>query len=192
MTDIRKDSILESLRNSHLVKVLLIGGLILLLQIPIFKIRGIIKEREQTREQAVSEVAGKWGASQSLIGPTIIVPYVNRSLPGSNRGQQRPGAAVEYATFLPESLKISGIVKSEPRYRGIFEIPVYRMSLALSGHFSRPDFSEWDVDTNDILWDRAYLCLRISDAQAMTKAPVLSWNNQPLGFLPSAGELAGT
>jgi len=192
MTDICKDNVLESLRSSHLLKVLLIGLLILLLQIPIFKIRGIIKEREQTREEAVNEVTAKWGGSQSLIGPTIVVPYANRSLPADNRRQQTPGASVEYATFLPESLKISGTIKSEPRYRGIFEIPVYRMSLALSGRFSRPYFSEWSIDPNDVLWDRAYFCLRISDARAMTKTPVFSWNNEPLGFLPSAGEFAGS
>jgi len=190
MTDIRKDSILESLKSSHLLKVLLIGLLILLLQIPIFRIRGIIKEREQTRQEAVNEVTAKWGASQSLIGPTIVVPYVNKSLLVDRR-QQPPRPAIEYATFLPESLKISGIVKSEPRYRGIFEIPVYRMSLALSGSFSRPDFSDWSIDTNDILWERAYLCLRISDARAMTKTPVFSWNNEPLAFLPSTGEFGG-
>ena len=188
MTDIRKDNVLESLRNSHLTKVLLIGLLILLLQIPIFRIRGIIKEREQTREEAVNEVTAKWGGSQSLIGPAIVVPYVNRSLPADNRRQQPPRSEVEYATFLPESLKISGKIETELRYRGIFKIPVYRMSVALSGCFSRPDFSEWSIDSNDILWDRAYLCLRISDARAMTKSPVLMWNNEPLGFLPSAGE----
>jgi inner membrane protein len=191
MADIRKDNVLESLRSSHLLKVLLIGLLILLLQIPIFKIRGIIKEREQTREEAVNEVTAKWGGSQSLIGPAIVVPYVNRSLPADDRRQQPPRPAVEYATFLPESLKISGKIETDLRYRGIFEIPVYKMSLDLSGRFSRPDFSEWSIDTNDILWDRAFLCLRISDARAMTRAPVLSWNNQPLAFLPSAGESGG-
>jgi inner membrane protein len=191
MTDIRKDSVLKSLRSSHLVKVLLIGLLILLLQIPIFKIRGIIKEREQTREEAVNEVTAKWGASQSLIGPTIVVPYVNRSLPADNRRQQPSRSQVEYATFLPELLKISGKIETDLRYRGIFEIPVYRMSLDLSGRFSRPDFSEWTIEPNDILWDRAYLSLRVADARAMTKAPVVSWNKERLDFLPSAGESGG-
>ena len=188
MAGFQKHSILEPLRSSQLVKILLIGFLILLLQIPIAKIRGIIKEREQTRQEAVSEVTAKWGGSQSLIGPVIVVPYVNRSLPPDNRRQRQPLPDVEYASFLPESLKISGRIDSELRYRGIFEIPVYRMALDLSGCFFRPDFSEWAVDANDILWDRAYLSLSVSDAPAITKSPSLSWNDKALDFLPSAGE----
>ena len=105
MTGVGKNSILESLRSSHLVKVLLIGFLILLLQIPIAKIRGIIKEREQTRQDAVSEVTAKWGSSQSLIGPVVVVPYVNRSLPPEIRRQRQSLPDVEYASFLPELLK---------------------------------------------------------------------------------------
>ena len=192
MADIQTNRILQSLRNSHFIKVVLIGFLILLLQIPIAKVRGIIEEREQTREEAVNEVTDKWGGSQSLIGPAIIVPYMSRSLQQDNRRQRQSRSDVEYAAFLPELLKISGRIESELRYRGIFEIPVYSMSLDLSGRFSRPDFSEWTVDPNDILWDRAYLSLRVTDAQAMTKSTILSWNNKPLDFLPSAGGLGGS
>ena len=89
MAGVRKHRILESLGSSHLVKILLIGFLILLLQIPIAKIRGIIKEREQTRQDAVSEVTAKWGSSQSLIGPVIVVPYVNRPLSPGNTKMSR-------------------------------------------------------------------------------------------------------
>ena len=61
MTDARINSISESLRNSHLIKVLLIGFLILLLQIPIAMVRQIIRERQSTRDGAVQEVTAKWG-----------------------------------------------------------------------------------------------------------------------------------
>ena len=187
MADIQTNRILKSLRNSHFIKVLLIGFLILLLQIPIAKVRGIIEEREQTREEAVDEVTNKWGKSQSLIGPAIIVPYKSRTMQQDNRRQRQSQPEVEYATFLPELLKISGRIDSKLLYRGIFEIPVYRMSVDLGGNFSRPDFSEWTVEPNDILWDRAFFSINITDAQAMTKSTILSWNNKPLDFLPRAG-----
>jgi len=187
MASMRINSISEPLRRSHFVKVLLIAFLVLLLQIPIARIRRIIREREQTRAGAVEEVTAKWGDSQSIIGPSIIVPYVNRSFQRDNR-RQRPSTDVEYAAFLPESLTISGNVISELRYRGIFEIPVYRMSLDLGGRFSRPDFSEWAIDPNDILWDRASLSLQIADARAMTKSPEVLWSGQAMDSLPGAGE----
>jgi len=186
MADSRTDSFLQSVKNSHFIKAVLLAGVILLLQVPITKIRGVISEREQTRAEALEEVTVKWGKSQSVIGPTIIVPYVNRSL----RANYRTGQP-EYAVFLPEELKISGSVASRLRYRGIFEVPVYGMSLVLTGRFSRPDFSEWSIDSNDVLWDRAYLCVQATDARRMTKSPVLSWNNESLECLPDAGELGG-
>ena len=192
MTDARINSISESLRNSHLIKVLLIGFLILLLQIPIAMVRQIIRERQSTRDGAVQEVTAKWGNSQSIIGPSIVVPYVNRSARPAGQRKQQAFSEVEYAAFLPESLTISGNIVSELRHRGIFEIPVYKMSLDLKGRFSRPDFSQWAIEANDILWDRACLSLRIADARAMTKSPGVLWDGQAMDSLPSAGEFGSS
>jgi inner membrane protein len=124
MNGVRKNSFLESLKNSHFVKILLIGFLVLLLQIPIYQIRRVIKERQKTREEAVQEVTDKWGKSQSLIGPSIIVPYSNRSDQPGNQRQRQFQSNLGYATFLPEELKISGKLDSQVLYRGIYEIPV--------------------------------------------------------------------
>ena len=188
MNNITIGDIWQSIRSSHLLKILLIGFLILLLQIPIARIRGVIRERQQTRDEAVQEVTAKWGSSQSIIGPMVVVPYVKRWSEPDNDGKLQPLSKVEHANFLPETLKVEGNIQSELRYRGIFQIPVYRMSLNLNGRFSRPDFSEWAIDPDDILWDRAYLTLRISDARAVTEQSALAWNGEELEFLPSTGE----
>lgn len=188
MDGVSKNSFLESFKNSHFMKILLIGFLVLLLQIPIYQIRGVIEERQQTREDAVKEVTEKWGRSQSLVGPSIIVPYINRSYESSNSRQRQFGPSIEYATFLPEELKVSGRLDSQLLYRGIYEIPVYKMSVNMIGRFSCPDFSEWAVEPNDVLWGRAYLSMRVTDAWAMTKSPKLLWNDRQLDFLPSSGE----
>jgi inner membrane protein len=191
MTDARMNSISESLRNSHFVKVLVIGFLILLLQIPIGMVRRIIWQRQSTRNGAVQEVTAKWGNHQSIIGPSIVVPYVKRPPRTPGQGEQAI-SNVEYAAFLPESLTISGNIATELRYRGIFEVPVYRMLLDLKGSFSRPDFSQWAIEPNDILWDRACLSLRIADARAMTKSPKVMWDGQAMDSLPSAGEFGSS
>lgn len=178
MTDIRTNTIMESLKSSHFLKAILIAIVILSLQIPIMKIKGLINEREQTRTEAIDEITAKWGNKQSVIGPTILVPYTN----------QRSQSNAECATFLPESLKITGKIKTQLRYRGIFEIPVYQMALVLTGSFSRPDLSEWTTDLDNVLWDQAYLFLQVSDARGMTKSPTLTWNGKTLDCLPNIGE----
>lgn len=181
-------SVLESGRNSQLIRVLLIGFLILLLQIPVAMIQTIISQREETRNKATEEVTAKWGREQSVVGPLIVVPYVEKWSETRKDGEPQVHTKLRYADFLPENLHIFGRIDSEVRYRGIFEVPVYRMSLAVTGRFSKPDFSEWGIDSENILWDRAYLSVRISDVRAITNQPVLTWNEHKLNFMPGSGE----
>ena len=56
-------------------KLLFVGGLVVLLLLPIEWIRGLIGER-QTRHAAVkTELASTWGGQQTLLGPVLAVPY---------------------------------------------------------------------------------------------------------------------
>ncbi|MDI6792741.1 MAG: cell envelope integrity protein CreD [bacterium] len=179
---------LEAVKNSQLIRVLLIGFLIVLLQIPIGMIQTIISEREETRNETTEEVTAKWGREQSVVGPFIVVPYVKKWSETRKDGEPQIHTEVRYADFLPENLHIFGKIDSEVRYRGIFEIPVYRMSLTVIGRFAQPDFSEWGIDSEDILWDRAYLSICISDARTITNQPILTWNKHKLSFMPGSGE----
>jgi len=61
--------------NRQLLKLALIAFIILLLLIPVAWISSIIRERYHRKESVVSEIAGKWGASQIVSGPFISVPY---------------------------------------------------------------------------------------------------------------------
>ena len=92
-----------------------------------------------------------------------IVPYVKRWTETDKDGKPQPRSKIVYATFLPEELKIKGKIDCELLHRGIYEIPVYKMSLNLNGRFSPPDLAQWAIEPDDILWDRAYLSVRISD-----------------------------
>jgi len=161
---------------------------VLLLHIPATMIKSVIQERQITRNQAVEEVTGKWGRSQTIVGPSITVPFVKRWTEQTKTGETKAHSEVKYATFLPETLHWSGKIDSEVRYRGIFQVPVYRMALTCTGLFARPDLSQWKIEADDILWDRAYLSTRISDVRAITNQAILTWNDKTTGFLPGSGE----
>ena len=192
MNNTKTNGIIQSIKDSRLIKILLIGFLIILLQIPIFNIQNVIRERRQTRDGAVSEITSKWGNNQSIVGPKIVVPYIVRWTEFDNDGKERSRSKTVFATFLPEKLEITGKANCEIRYRGIYEVPVYRMSLNLNGRFMPPDLTQWKIDENDILWDRAYLSVEISDARAIVEPSILSWNDKKLEFLPSSGEFNGS
>ena len=76
MTNNWLQSTLDSIRTSYLLRGLMIGFLILVLQIPILMIGNVIWEREEARNEAVLEVTDSWGGNQSIVGPWITVPYL--------------------------------------------------------------------------------------------------------------------
>ena len=187
MLDSELGQIAKSIRKSQYLKVFLIGVLVLVLQIPIGLILGVIKERQHTRDSAIQEVTEKWGKTQNILGPRIIVPYMERWSEVDNSGHKIARSKTNFATFLPETLKITGKLDCEIRHRGIYQIPVYKMLLSMNGRFSHPDLEQWKVDPNDILWDQAYLYLTISDTHAVVEMSGISWNDENLEFLPSTG-----
>jgi inner membrane protein len=181
----------QAVLNSPIWRACLLGLLVLLLQIPILLIYNVTSERRTRQQEATREVTSKWGKEQSLAGPRIVIPYLEHRNEPTPEGESSTRTEVSYGHFLAERLAISGRTETHLRYRGIFEVPVYRLTLELRGTFAEPDFSEWGVRPEDILWDRAHLSVNISDARAIQNAAVLSWNGENLPFHPGSGESGG-
>lgn len=183
---LNKSALIALIQNSQFVKIMLMGILILLLQIPIVMIGGTIRERESRSYEAEAEVASKWGDAQHVIGPFITIPFERNVLRNgdtfSEKGQAK--TVLEYANFLPKDLRIHASVENILRHRGIFDVPVYRMNLAMEGKFSLPEFSKLDVKPSRILWEQARLNVLISDTRAITNRAVLTWNGEKLPFEP--------
>ena len=55
-------------------KVLGVGVLALLMTIPLLQVRGLVRERQQLRTSAISQIAQGWGGRQVLGGPVLVVP----------------------------------------------------------------------------------------------------------------------
>jgi inner membrane protein len=180
-------TIFEQIKNSQFIRILLVSFLILMLQIPTVMMQGLVGDRQNLRQEAISSITTKWGAQQQVIGPRLVVPYLRRVQSGNTQRTE-----VKSGVFLPKTLTITGSMDSETRYRGIFEVPVYQTTLKLNGLFQRPDFSAWGVRPEDILWDRAELNLQISDAHAIQNQANLTWNQQQVAFAPGQGKLSSS
>ncbi len=185
---------LTAIRGSQMLRLLLIGFLVLILLIPAAMIRGLVSERRERREGAVGEVTSKWGKEQAVVGPALLIPYVQRRVELGAGGQKVVREQTHHLTLLPESLTVRGEIDSEVRHRGIFSVPVYRLRLEVSGRFARPNLADWNVDAADVRWDRAEIGVGISDARAIQEQTDLTWNGRKIPFLPGTGvfDLAGT
>ncbi|MGH8529274.1 MAG: cell envelope integrity protein CreD [Nevskiales bacterium] len=177
------------LRHSPLLRVLLLGFLVLLLQIPVSLISGQINARQQTRDAARNEVNSMWGNTQTVIGPVLSIPYVRRWSETKSSGEVTLRQEVRALRLLPEALKINGNLDSESRYRSIFEFSVYRGGFALEGEFATPDWGERGIAAEDVFWDRAELALYVSDPRAIQQPVKLEWNSHPVEFRPGAPRL---
>ena len=182
----------EALTRSPFLRLLVVGFLAIILQIPVLFIGGLVGERSLTRQEAVEDIASKWGRGQEVFGPYLVVPYTYDDVEKdagteSERFIERAAAA----TFLPEELRIAADVETEIRRRGIFETPVYVSAVALEGRFAAPDFSQWKVEPERIDRRRAQLVFEIADVHAVQSGAKLNWGGEGLDFEPGTGLLAG-
>lgn len=169
---------MKSFANSLYFKLAAIAVLALLLLIPTAMIESLVHEREYRRYEAVEEVSSKWGNAQTVSGPFLAVPYTRYTVKETGAGNQLVTENRERLYLLPESLHINGELEPELRKRGIFEVPVYRTNLSLSGHFILPDLSTLDVPFEDLEFDKAELVVGLSDLRGIEEQVALNWGDQ--------------
>ena len=186
--DFKTNSIQNWLRNSIFLRVMFIGFVILLLQIPISMISGQIYERDRTRMDAINDITSKWGRQQKLLGPRLVVPYYEIHSWKNKHGHTEKTKKLHHAIFLPDSLDVTAKIQNETRYRGIFEVPVYQSTINLQGSFSKPDLSLWGIDPSLINWDQSQLLIGVSDPSAIQKQVTLRWNKEIIHFEPGLGK----
>src|SRR2546426_7835888 len=171
------DRTLGAIRSSQMLRLLTLGFLALVLQIPIATIGGLVRERQERRKEAVVEVSSKWGNRQVITGPALVVPYTHRWTVESE-GKATVCTQTRKAIFLPKLLRIRGNIEPETRRRGIFSVPVYKLSLVVEGEFGRLGFSELGIDPAAVDRDHAQLCIGISDVRAIQEQSTVAWNDK--------------
>ncbi len=173
--------------RAPLLRVLLVGGLVLLLQVPGCMIGQLAWERQRSRDTAVAEIAQTWGGSQRLGGPILAVPFRRYGLNDKGKRVEVESGVI---AVLPERLEIGADARVETLRRGLFEVPVYRSRLQLSGRFGAPrDSIGTTVPQDALLWERAQLVLRLTDVHAIDRVAPLQWAGRNREFQGGGGEL---
>jgi len=146
---------------------MLIIGLLLFLFMPVsFMVQGLIHERANRQQDTVREVSEKWGGSQTIAGPILVLPMHN----GND------------AYFLPEELNIDGNIQTNTKSRGIYDVALYNSSIQLAGKFTPLDFGALHLDPNTVFWDRAYISLGISNMGGISENITVNWNGSDKKF----------
>jgi inner membrane protein len=174
-------------KTKLLVKALIIGGIVLILQIPTFFVQDLIKEREQRQKDAIAEVSSKWARKQNIAGPLLVLPYWETSPDSTNKSMTK-----HFAYFLPDTLNINSTVTPEEKYRGIYKVMLYTSKANLKGSFNSLALEKLKIDPRDVIWNEAFVHVNISDIKGLNDELKLQWNNQLLTLSPDERESNAT
>ncbi|MBI3193897.1 MAG: cell envelope integrity protein CreD [Ignavibacteriae bacterium] len=169
------------LKNSVLLRMILVGVLTLVLLVPTVMIESLIVERQQRRDEAATDVSRGWGGGQVLTGPILSVPYIKNISEQYGSVQH----SKEYLQILPEHLSINSSLDPNVRYRGIYEVILYNSTVNISGDFSLLTLQEQKIPVEHLLWEEASVTLGISDLKGIKDSAQLKWEQEP--YSPKAG-----
>lgn len=162
-------------------KVATIGAIAIALLIPKFMILGLISERETTAEEAKKEVQQKWSLAQTVRGPVLAIPYIEKSF---DSNEKQMVEEIRECYFLPKTLKISGEISPQKLYRSIYQTVVYESGIKMEGSFEPNDFEALKISPNDVQWEKARILVAISDLRGINEMGSFTWNGQPHQFIP--------
>jgi inner membrane protein len=166
-------------KTKVLVKAIIIGGIVLILQIPTFFVQDLIKEREQRQKEAIAEVSSKWARKQNIAGPVLVLPYWETGADTTSKSMTK-----HYAYFLPDTLNINSTVSPEEKYRGIYKVMLYTSKINLKGSFNSIALEKLKIDPKYVIWSEAFTQVSISDIKGLNDDLKLQWNNQVLTLSP--------
>jgi inner membrane protein len=170
------------------LKAVLIGVIVLLLIVPLALLRGLVSERSALREQAYTRVAEGWGGNGVVGGPMLIVP-TQRKVVERIDGKDVTRLLRSDVYLLPArvDMKIDLNMEDEPRYVGIYAVPVYLADVRLTGEFDyaslRALAGKQGPDVQ-YFWHESRLLLPLSQVRSLREVRRATFAGQPIKLGP--------
>ena len=164
-------------------KAVTVGVIVLLLMIPLVLLLGLISERAGLREQAYTKVAEGWGGEAVVGGPILMVPVEREVTEGSKTRKVRSSLYL-----LPATLDVDAQLKldAEPRYVGIYGVPVYLATIDISGRFDPRALRPLLQDPNaTYLWQQSRLLLPLSQVRSLREVRQARFADQDVVLGPA-------
>jgi inner membrane protein len=174
--------------GSVTLKAVMIGVIVLLLLVPLAMLRGLVSERAALREQAYARVAEGWGGNIVLGGPMLVVP-TQRTVVERVNDKDITRVVRSDVYLLPARLdmKVDLKLEEEPRYVGIYGVPVYLADVRLAGEFDFQDLRALAASSGSgvqYLWHQSRLLLPLSQVRSLREVTQATFAGQPVKLGP--------
>lgn len=173
------------MKNELTAKFTTILILSVVLLIPLWLVSNTIFDRQSYRDQAHAEIAADTAGEQTIAGIALVYPYKTPE----QVTVEKDGIKTTVTNWnehqlivYPETLAISGSLKTEPRHRGIYTVNLYRSGLHFQGEIN-PQTAPLPEGSK---MSKPYLTIGISDVRGITAQPRLRINDQILTLEPGS------
>lgn len=157
-------------KESITLRIILIAAITIILLIPLFMIQSLIDDRQSYRNEAVREISKGWAGNQTVSGPVLTINYT-KDIKDKDGKILTSGSRI---IILPENLSYDVEIFPEKRYRGIYEVILYRAKIIMNGKFNTSEINK-TIDSKKI--EGAYVSFNLSDLRGMQKESKLKWND---------------
>jgi len=173
------------------LKLALIVAMTVAMAAPLFLIQLALDGRQSYASGAASDIAAGWGGEQTVAGPILVVPY---TIVRDEVVDGRTIQSVERLTrvLLPADLGMNVTASVQERHRGIFEVPVYRSSVALRAEFDRAALLSTLPQDAKVLWGETAVVVLVGDTRGLADNVDLTVNGRKVHFEPGTLTDRGT
>ncbi|MFD1160680.1 cell envelope integrity protein CreD [Roseovarius aestuarii] len=186
----------------------IVGLLILLMFIPILFVSEIINDRANYNRSTRDSVGQEWGGRQLISGPVLVVPVQETVTVREKRQVLDPETGIQKLDaddkpvfrhvdvqktvnrdpvyLYPNQFTTQIDTTTQERHRGIFTVPVYTASAAMSFDFPTDAVADALRGKEVAIWGKSEIELHVTSNRALRGAAELTTNGQQLQMEPLA------
>ena len=180
------------MNKAFIFKIIGMLMLITLMSIAVSYVNGIILERQRNQENVKADIARSSAREQTVIGPVLVVPYVQEypEVIEVNKIQKTVTRSYQgKAYILPDELTLKGGFTNEVKSLGIYKALMYQLGGSINGQFKIPKNLglKFEHDNTSLKVGDAYLSIGIADTRGVSGKPIVNWGvntsaAQAIGF----------
>ena len=160
-------------RNRATLKLLFVGALSMVMLIPLLMVHSIISERQDMQLAAEQTIANRWGGSQSISGLVVLT-----NTPVALTDKRSLETHHQWRASVLSDLAITANLKTEMRYLGIYEVPVYTTRVQIQGRMELEWLNSLQPEGDILFW------LPLGDVRGVREVSPLSIGNLEIPAKP--------
>lgn len=163
-------------KQNFVAKGLVVAATALLMMIPVLMVAGLVSQRERLSDEVENEIAHSWGGRQIVGAPEVVIPYKDQ-VESYDGKMEKVDDLLELSSA---GIDVSGEISVQTLRRSIYDVPVYRAELVMSGKMT-PD-AVFTAMARGV--GKCYMTLDMADYKGIEGYVKLIMNGKEYDFLP--------